>query len=60
MQATCSAIKGVAGRGSRAKGRRGGPAEGRKKKMVTSLLIAEVVVDMPKRTLDSYPAVQFL
>jgi len=32
MQATCSAIKGVAGHGSRAKGRRGGPAEGWKKK----------------------------
>ena len=48
--------KGVAERGSRTKGwRGGGPAEGWKKKVTSPILMAEVVVDVPKGTLDGSP-----
>jgi hypothetical protein len=41
--------KGVAERGSRTKGGRGGgPAEGRKKKATLRILMAEAVSDMPE------------
>ena len=37
---------------------RGCPAEGRKKKVTTPILTAEVVVDVPKETSDGSPGVQ--
>ena len=36
----------------------GGPAEGRKKIVTSPILMAEVVVDVPKRTSDGSPGVQ--
>ena len=51
--------KGVAERGSRTKGWRGGVRPKAEKKIVTSpILMAEVVVDVPKRTSDGSPGVQ--
>ena len=51
--------KGVAERGSRTKGRRGGVWPKAKKKIVTPpILMAEVVVDVPKGTSDGSPGVQ--
>ena len=38
---------------------RGGcPAEGQKKKVTTPILMVEVVIDVPKGTLDGSPGVQ--
>ena len=51
--------KGVAGRGSRTKGREGGgsPAEGRKKKKTSIDLMVEVVSDIPVATSDGFSRV---
>ena len=51
--------KGVAERGSRTKGWRGGVWPKAEKKIVTSpTLMTEVVVEVPKGTLDGSPGVQ--
>ena len=36
----------------------GRPAEGRKKKVTTPILMVEVVIDVPKETSDGSPGVQ--
>ena len=49
----------MAERGSRTKGERGGVRpKAEKKKVTTPILMAEVVVDVPKGTLDGSPGVQ--
>jgi len=51
--------KGVAERGFRTKGwRGGGPAEGRKKKVTSPILMAKVGIDVPKGTSDGSPGVR--
>ena len=55
----CAFSKGVAERGSWTKGQRGGvQPKAKKKKVTTPILMAEVVVDVPKGALDGSPRVQ--